>query len=214
MHSKVGTFAKGWLCSTVNRYIYLSKITHQFIIFSVGFFLSVIMRMVLLPRPIYTYNTQHMFLSMLLKVMWTDGVKFFTITLSFFNEVTLCIILLLQLSPAPVAFFFPQGCETQWKTHDHPSCLSLLALTDIIYTPAYWNCGEKGRGKGLGIGLLLQFCVSTLLTGGWRDMMDLGKDTSLSVETCLLQFIQVLLPDWEYVWEKETDRASKKSKSK
>lgn len=32
------------------------------------------------------------------------------------------------------------------EMHNHCSCLSLLVLTKIIYTPAYWNCGGAGEG--------------------------------------------------------------------
>ena len=71
-------------------------------------------------------------------------VIFKTITLSFFNEVTLSY----THSPHLQWLFFSWGCETQWKTHDHPSCLPLLALTEIIYTPAYWNYGERGWLRG------------------------------------------------------------------
>lgn len=51
------------------------------------------------------------------------------------------------------------------KTHDHPSCLLLLALNKKIYTPAYWNYGEIGRRGGLDSGLLLQIDASVLLNG-------------------------------------------------
>lgn len=195
MHLKVATFAK-----LQNTYIY------RFISSS-----SLLLRDIFSNnyRDISTHNTQHIFLLLFLKVIWTDGVNSFTITLSFFNEVTLHNSLTPTL-PSSRGFFFSQSCETQWKTHDHRSCLSLLALTDIIYTPAYWNYREKGRGKGRGFGLLLQLYVSVLLTGGWQDMMDLDGDTNLSVEACLLQLIQVLLLDWECVWEKETGGATEK----
>lgn len=110
--------------------------------------------------------------------------------------------LLLLLSPAPVAFF-SRGCETQWKTHDHPSCLPLLALTEIIYTPAYWKYGERGwdrdRGRGEGGGDSVHSCrfaQTFLVTGGWQEMMDLDEDTSLSVRTRLLHFIQ-LFSQWQ-----------------
>lgn len=71
---------------------------------------------------------------------------------------------------------FPQGSETQWKTHDHSSCLPLLALTEIIYTPAYWNFGDRDRERewgGGGSGLLLQIWVNVVLTA---DEVDLDAD--------------------------------------
>lgn len=37
--------------------------------------------------------------------------------------------------------------ETQWKTHNQPSCLPLRATSEIIYTPAYWKYGERQRER-------------------------------------------------------------------
>lgn len=48
--------------------------------------------------------------------------------------------------------FFLLGYETQWKTHNHNSCLPLLALTEIIYTPAYWNFEEREKEREMGEG--------------------------------------------------------------
>lgn len=132
------------------------------------------------------------------KVIWKEGLGFITINFSFFNEVTLSY----YYSPL-LQWFFSRGCETQWKTHDHPSCLPLLALTEIIYTPAYWKYGERGwdrdRGRGKGGGDSVHSCrfaQAFLVTGGWQEMMDLDEDTSLSVRTCLLHFIQ-LFSQWQ-----------------
>lgn len=71
--------------------------------------------------------------------------------------------------PSYSGFFFSLGCETQWKTHYHPSCLPLLALTEIIYTPAYWNYGERVRaskGRGRDSVYSCGFAQALLLTGG------------------------------------------------
>lgn len=67
-----------------------------------------------------------------------------TITLPFFNEVTFH-----SLTLTPVAFYSEHGGETQWKTHNHCSCLSLLALTKIIYAPGLLEVRRKRRrGQG------------------------------------------------------------------
>lgn len=75
------------------------------------------------------------------------------------------VILSYFCSPQQQWLFFSLGYETQWKTHYHPSCLLLVALTEIIYTPAYWNYGERERGGG-GSVYSCGFVQALLLTGG------------------------------------------------
>lgn len=58
-----------------------------------------------------------------------------------------------------LSIFFHSAEEHNVKVYHHSSCLLLLALTKIIYTPAYWNHGEKEQKteKGRRVGLFNSF---------------------------------------------------------
>lgn len=101
--------------------------------------------------------------------------------------------------PSSSGFFFIR----LWNTMENARSPQLSPITGFDWNYLHacllelWR--EREKGKEAGFGLLLQICVSVILTGGWQDMMELDGDTSLCVRNGLLQFIQVLFLVWECV---------------